>query len=578
MREHSLIIILGLLLTLLIEAPLLVFPFVSKNYQGINIPHFSTDSHFYLSRAKEALEGRKLGNVFLREGKNEQDAFFMYNERVLTAPIRFLGLADRINVVILYNIYNFIGVFILILLAYFFVWQLSGNKLLSAVAAVFAIGGYHIVYRQFFYNDFNIYGRPMYPYISSLAFFAYLNFLALWLKTQRFAYKALSATFLGLLFYIYVFAWTFALALNGALFLIYFWKRDWVFARSIIFISGIGLLLGFYNLMRMWTLFNSDFSRQIYYFSWSYRTYGPIFSKIGAAMLALLLFFFYKKRNDPNVILIFGLILAGWISLNQQIITGRVVEIGHYYWYFIVPVSILAGLYMLWKLLDNFAWRKWLFAFVLAAVFLHGALGQYRSFFTSLPGKEYEQLYRPIIAELQKDPNPGVVFADNDYLAYLVTIYTNHDLFWHPTAVASVTPFSRFSDALYAYMYINKDARGDFSGYLRREIENTNSVSLYEGLYRHIEGFKSGLDYYDYTGKAVNDKTIIGPLRDKLIAELSANYSKLANNSAMNGLLKKYGVNYIIWDKNLYPEWNLNFVQGLQGAASSGNIYLYRVI
>ena len=206
MREHSLIIILGLLLTLLIEAPLLVFPFVSKNYQGINIPHFSTDSHFYLSRAKEALEGRKLGNVFLREGKNEQDAFFMYNERVLTAPIRFLGLADRINVVILYNIYNFIGVFILILLAYFFVWQLSGNKLLSAVAAVFAIGGYHIVYRQFFYNDFNIYGRPMYPYISSLAFFAYLNFLALWLKTQRFAYKALSATFLGLLFYIYVFA------------------------------------------------------------------------------------------------------------------------------------------------------------------------------------------------------------------------------------------------------------------------------------------------------------------------------------------------------------------------------------
>src|SRR3989344_3340047 len=97
-REHYLIIILGLLLTLLIEAPVLFFPFIAgKTYQGINIVPFGTDSHFYLSRAKEALEGRGLGSPFLREGKDKQDIFFTYNERALVFPVRFLGLADKIN-------------------------------------------------------------------------------------------------------------------------------------------------------------------------------------------------------------------------------------------------------------------------------------------------------------------------------------------------------------------------------------------------------------------------------------------------------------------------------------------------
>ncbi|QQG42881.1 MAG: hypothetical protein HYW15_01585 [Candidatus Giovannonibacteria bacterium] len=577
MREHGLIIILGLLLTLLIEAPLLVFPFVSKNYQGINIPHFGTDSHFYLSRAKEALEGRGMGNPWLREGKERQDIMFMYNERALTAPIRFLGLADRINVVTLYNIYNFIGIFILILLAYFFVWQLSGSKLLSAVAAVFAIGGYHIVYRQFLYNDFNIYGRPMFPYMSSLAFFAYLNLLVLWLRTKKFIYGLFSAVALGSLFYIYFFAWTFALALNGALFLLYFLKREWAPAKSLTLISAAGVLIGFYNLFQMWALFQSDIGAQIAYFHWSSRTHLPIFSKIGAAMLLLLAFFWYRKRNNERIILISALILAGWISLNQQIITGKAVEIGHYYWYFIVPLSILAGLYMLWELLDNFAWRKQLFASMLVVVFLHGALGQYRSFFITLPGKEYEQSYRPIIAELKKDAAPGVVLAADDYLAYLIAIYTDRDLFWAGAASQTIMPFSRFSDMLYVYAYLNKEARGDFAGYLRSLMSDATDDSFYKGLYGFIEGFSSGMDYYDYVYKAKTDKNVIGPHRERLIADLAREYSQLTGGGGMAGLLKKYGVKYIVWDKNRHPEWDLSFLK-FKLLLEHNNIDLYEVI
>ncbi|OGF62472.1 hypothetical protein A2926_01960 [Candidatus Giovannonibacteria bacterium RIFCSPLOWO2_01_FULL_44_40] len=544
-KEHYLIAVSGLLLTLLIEAPLLAFPFVSKNYQDINIPHFGTDSHFYLSRAQEALERNNLGNAFLREGKDNQDAYFVYNERALALLPRVFGLADAVSAPTFYAIYNFAGVFALILLIYFFTLQLAPGKLLAAVAAIFVVGGYHIAYKDFFYMDFNLYGRPIFPYLSSLALFLYLFFLVKSVNTDRVAYKISAGVLFGALFYVIFYGWTFVLALNGALFLFYLFKKDFARLKMIAQISAIGVSLGLYNFVKMLRFAASDIGSQSSYFNWAYHTHKPIFSKVTAAALALFLFFYYKKKRDPNLILILGLISAFWIVLNQQIITGRVEQPAHYHWWFIVPLAIISALYMLWVLLEKYEWRRFLFGFILFAVFAHSALGQYRSFWTTLPGKEYEQLYRPIIAELQKDPNSGVILAADDYLAYLFTIYTRHDLFWHTGATATVMPMSRFYDTLYVYAYLSKNPLADPS---------------YKQIYQHIKGFESGLDYYDYISKATGVAEIIKPQID-------------ANN-----LLKKYGVNYIVWDKNRNPEWDLSFIKNLRPVTSYNNIYLFQIM
>ena len=174
-KEHYLIIALSLLLTVLIFAPLLVFPYVIKDeYQGININWFGTDAHLYLTRGKEVLEGHSLGCPPLREGKNDVNVYFSYSEYILLAPIKLLGLAQKVNIVTLYNTYNFIGVFFLIILIYFFVWQLSNKKLLAIAASLFAIGGYSIVYHKaLFYDDLNIYARLIYPFVSSIILFLY---------------------------------------------------------------------------------------------------------------------------------------------------------------------------------------------------------------------------------------------------------------------------------------------------------------------------------------------------------------------------------------------------------------------
>lgn len=207
LREHWLILAAALTLTSILFYPIFALPqHLKSEYQGINFVHFGTDSHFYLTRAKEALEGKPMGNPFLREGKEELDLFFMFNERVLTAPWRMLGLADTINIVHLYNAYNFIGIIGIILLLYSLVLFLGKNKMLGVVTAISVVGGYHLVYdKNFFYNDFNIYGRPMFPYISSLVFFTYLNVLVRALHSLNKKYFVYLGLALGAIFYTYFF-------------------------------------------------------------------------------------------------------------------------------------------------------------------------------------------------------------------------------------------------------------------------------------------------------------------------------------------------------------------------------------
>ena len=578
--KHYWIIILSFLLTVLIFAPLIVFPWViGKEYQGININWFGTDAHFYLTKGKEVLDGHSLGSPVLREGKNDPDPYLSYSEYILLAPIKLLGLAERANIATVYNIYNFIGVFILIILIYFFVWQLSGKKLLAIAAALFAIGGYSIVYRKtLFYDDFNIYARLIYPYASSLILFIYFNLLVKSLNSDKLKYKIFAGAVFGLLFYIYFYAWSFILALNGCLFLILLFKKDFFTARKVFWISLIGLALGAYNLIRLFSSLNSEIGRQMAYFIWSSYGHGPIFSKIGFITLIIFAVYYYKRRDDKNWPFILAVISGGWVALNQQIITGRMVQYAHYYWYFIVPLSIIIGCYMIWRLMDNEKIRKYLFLFLLAVVFINTVGGQYRSFFMTLNIKRNEQSYRPIINVLNSDKQPGVILADQANM-YLLTIYTSHDLFWHQAATFNQVPLQRLKDALFVYFYLNKKARNNFADYLTAIGQDPKSRgTYYQTLFRNLEGYWSGFDYYAYMNKITKADKELALRRPAIISKLNDEYTEtVLRNNGINKILKKYGVNYIVWNRNNNPECDLSAVPGLKPLTSYNNIYLYEL-
>jgi len=503
----------------------------------------------------------------------------MYNEKILIAPLRLLGVGNYLDIATIYHLYNAWGVFILILLIYFFVWQLSGDKLLAAAAAVFAIGGYHIIYNKaLFYNDFNIYGRAMFPYVSSLAFFTYLNLLVKYLKTKKIFYTVLTGAGLGALFYVYFFAWSFALALNGALAIFYAVKKDYQRVKNIFIATALGVLIGSYYLIQMSLFFSSAVGKQSSYFHLASSSHTPIFSKIGVITFVLWCIFAYKKKDNPHLIFILGLISAGWVSLNQQIITGRALQVGHYYWYFIVPISVIVSLYMLGELIKRERWKKIIFIFIILLVFFHGGVGQYRSFLTTVSAKLYEQNYRPLINAVKTGARPGVILAADDELAYLFTIYTESNLFWHTAAAITDIPFERFPDSLLVYLYLNKDARGDFSGYISKIMADDSVGSFYKEDYKNIEGYLSGFDYYEYNKKLAAGDGVIKEIREKTLQLLNNRYAAVNSyEGGITGLLKKYGVNYIVWDKNNHPEWDLSFIDNKEEMAKSNNIILYKI-
>lgn len=578
---HAPMLALAAVLTLLVQSPLHLFPvFEGPAYQGINIHQYGSDEHYYLLRAASIARGGSPSDPVLREGKDAGDHTFSYAEKLLIMPAAQLGLFDAVSVVTFVNAANAIGVFVLILLIYAFALQLGRDKRLALAAAVFVIGGYSIVYnKSFFYSDFNVYGRMMFPLMSSLFFFGYLYLLALSLRTGKRVHIASAGLMFGALFYLYYFAWSFSLAATGLLAVWYLLWKEREQARRVLIVLGIGVALGAYNVARMFSYFGSPGGEQSSYFAWSLHTHQPVFSLISVVTLVVLVYFSFKTKWSDTVFipLAFSLVGAGIVALNEQIITGVLVQYGHYYWYFIVPLSIIFAAYCVWSLLERQSYKT-IFVFLLVgAAFINTAVGQYRSYAAVLEAKRYEQHFAPALGILTSDERPGVVLAADDRNASLIPIYASRYLFWYTQAMEGGAPVSRLKEALFTYTYLSQQGRNDIKAFLTAEL-GKRERSMYADLFRTFEGLGSGLDYLVYFDKlAANDPALLAR-RVQVLDALAVEYESFRKTPGrVEQVLRDRGVSYILWDRNRYPDWDFSFLQA-ELLREEGGIALYRVL
>ncbi len=602
-RTHTFPLIALFVLTLLVVAPLIAFPFYAgEEYQGINIAHFGNDEHFYLSRAKEALEGHSLGQPFLAEGKEQLDASQNNTEQIMLSPLYAAGLGSRIDPVMLYNILNFIGVFFILVLAYVFLYLLSSDILIAVTGALFAVGGYMLIEngtilyslisgRELVYSNFNIFGRSLYPFAGLVPFLGFLiyTYRAAESAFQRisratlrpYMYVLAAGALFGLQFYLYLYAWTFSLAFLGALAFsaIIFRKRNAFLV--VLGVGTIGILIGAYKLFSYYILFTSSWMPQLSFFFLSIHSRSLIMSKTGVAVALLFALYFYFRRKDPSIYFIFAVILAGWIALEQQLITGITVQYAHYYWYFIVPLTILIGVYMSANLIPERlrSWRMALCALLIGVAFLNTAAGQYKSFWTTIPGKMREQQFAPIIKTLQQSPK-GVVLGDpgGESYPFMVTIYTDDDAYWMPGATTSIFPMSHYKKALFTYLYLNKDSRRDPVTYLSQALASSTRT-IYTNMYEEIEGYGSGISPFEYREQFPHTSFNIAAVRPGFLQTIGAEYKDFAQSSALvRERLVQDGVRYVLWDKRQYPEWDLSVLAPLSLIATSTDLELYLVV
>ena len=580
---HRLILSVALLLTFLIKAPVLLFPSVAGDeYRGINLYHYgnlAVDEDFYISRGKEVLEGHALGNPLMREGKEEyQDYYFTINEQALVGPLRLLGLGEKLNVATLYAVYNTLGLFALILLIYFFALELFPAKLFATAVAVFVVSGYSILdHRAFFEPVFNMYGRSLHPYLSSLAFFGYLVLCLRVLKTHSVLRLALAGVLFGALSYIYSYAWTFAALFNGFLLVFFVMRREWRAVKTLFFVSLLGGVISIYNVAQTYLYLVSAAGQQAIFFYGAKFGRSLAYGKLGPAILFLFGGFAYRKRGEWGWPVILALLLAGWFAINQQFVTGLSIQSNHYLWYYTTPALIIALSYAFFSLVPYARLRAALLVLAISVSLCNTAVEQYRAFMQTLPERLSEQRYRPILDALKAAAPPAVVLAADDAPELLVTVYTPHDIFWESVlGKFNDNPVERHQDALLLFLYLNREARMRPDAYLLRILPDTNNHSSYRRIYRDIEGYYSGLSRREYEAwEGRGDESFLG-YRKALLASLMRRYEAFADNPrGFETLLDRYGVRFVLLDKKRQAEWDLGALSGLTLAAASGEVFLF---
>lgn len=550
--EHRGALVGALAAAVLVFSPLVGFLFLADSYQGINVGNFQQDEFHYLAKGREVLDGNGLGNIILREGKDWYNPEQKYAEYIVL-PLRWLRLSQKVNIATVFTAVGFVGVFALVLLIYSFLLQLSRDKRLALLSALFVVLAYNVVTKYNFIDYFNVYGRPVIPLASSLVFFFYLNLLVKSLKSMKRVYVFGAAAAFGLSFYIYLFCWSFILALNVILAAIYLLKKEQLQFKKVLVISSLGLLVGSFELLLLYFYAQSDMGRQIVAFGGG--AFSREFTLIKISWLALAFFLFYylpRNKSDENWPILLALILAGIVTINQQIITGRQFQSFHYFWNFIIPTISAVGLYMVWSVVVSPALRRALFYTLLALIFVNSATQSYLGTLSTLPLKNYAQNYRPIIDYLNRDQDPSVILASDPFYELLFIVYTPHDLFWHGMALAFNTPGSAIRDAFIAYRSLNKSLRAeplDYAG------SNAQPPGQYKELY---------ISFKHYI------VTILGKDED-------AFYRALAAPEDVADILKRHKVKYVVWDKNRNPEWDLSILRGLREVLAYRNIYVYLI-
>lgn len=581
LRAHSPAFLAALVAAIVVSGPVIAFPIVAgEEYRGINISRYGDDEHYYMTRMKEALEGRPLGQPFLRESKGEQNAIFSYVEPAFALPVRALGLAERVNAATYTNVLDFVGVFVLALLLYAFSLRLTGDRFISISAALFAILGYSIIEaKTLFFSGANIYGRSFFPFASSVPFFAFLIALFDTVAAERRYAWLVVGVLAGLLMYVYAYAWTFAYALLFSLGVLFLILRDWRTLAVVCKAGVLGVAVGAYSLFALFKFEASSVSTTVSYFQAHTLARTPIMSKVGLVTAALAAADAYLRGRDRTTYFVWAIIAAGWIALNQQIITGRMVQYGHYYWYFIIPLSVVIGSYFFTRIAPPRFHRY--FAFSLIALALFAGIGQqYRSFHVQYAPKLAEQRYELLLEALNKE-EPAVVLAGSGSEAdlFLTTIYTPHDLYWIPAAGIYVYPERRLQEALELHLFLTKDARRDPIGYLSRVI-GTSTASTNENVYLYtaLEGLMSGYDFYAYERALQGGEKSFGGVRERLMEEIATDYKQhFSDVGSVSVLLEERGVQYVLWDKVKYPDWDLSVFPTLKELVSNGTLTLYQL-
>lgn len=450
-HKHFVAVLFSVFVGLVVVCPQVLFIYnLGADYQGIQMAGADAELH-YLARMQESVDGGGLGNPFIYEYKNNvPSTTYTISETVLAWPATVFGF----SVPSLSLFYKFLLPVIIALLVYSLTYRLAGSRSWS-VASMFAIvlGStlvnfpdiVHLLRWEKVYTQFTLYSRPVNPEFSSILFFTYLHVFLTALRRKTWNWYILLGLLFGLSFYVYLYSYTFFFVLNLVLLSIYIVKKEKKVSLYIFSAGVLGMVVGSLSIINSFKLYVHPYFQDMASLSDIVSSHHPIISIAGVVVVIIFLVFALKHKDYPNLTFLGALLATSFIVINQQIITGILIQEGHYHWYFNTPIfiliSVIAGCY--------FVGRKYRVVGVLLAVivsviaFSSAVLIQTSSYEYWSPKTADAQKYAAVLSWLKKEtPKESVVLA-NQSLSELIPVYTSDNVVWEKHAAFYLLPKER---------------------------------------------------------------------------------------------------------------------------------------
>lgn len=439
---------LGLLFGLVSLLPTMLFRF-DASYRGLEMLPYDAQLH-YAARVQEVRDGHPgLGNVFLPK-KDLPFAQPPLPEIVIAVLGRFVGANAAWSLMISQILFGG-GVFVM--LAVFLAEVISNRRaaLLGAVSVTFVgfLPSYipwllALLQGNWLEVEGLSFGRPINPqwsvFWTALAMWAMVR----WLKRQDVRMLWIMLGSFCVLVYSYVYAWT----IVGVL-VIMTLTLSWRGLRKVSF-KQIGGLMAVGGVVLAPYLFNMHtFLHHPLYSSLAKRmgvvmTHQPILN-ITVLVLAVLVGLLWKKVEAVWMYLVV-IVIALIGVINQQLITGRYLQPGHYHWYFIKPFSIAIVTTLLFSWVSS---RRWFLSHarltrigwtvLLVSGVVLSILYQYSFFMTQTPLWQEEQKGAGVVNFFKEYGEPSQIIFAPRTLSDELAVYTDKDVYISSNHVAYLT-------------------------------------------------------------------------------------------------------------------------------------------
>ena len=572
--NHKLAILLAIVISIITAFPQVYFRIEHRNdgiYQGIELLPDSPWS----PRAREVQDGHpNFGNIYNKDGKDNPYLFQPLGSMVVGYMGKIFSL-DINNTILLSRLVLPIVTFLLI---YSFVFFMSRDKFAALCsAAVLLLADSALSYfgiKQLLHgvsaDNFLRMARPVNPAMIYIFFFGFLTSFWLFYKKldQRWLYGIISTVLLGLNFYNYFYSWTYLYAFGGILVLILLIQKKWKEALKITSVFLGALLIAVPYVINLYNASLFPSYEEVGQRLGIIFTHGPLFVGFTVIIALGVFLLVFPKEDKKRYFFGLALLLTPFITMNQQVITGRVMQSNHYHWFFHKPIAVIFVLIVIFHLLTLFKSRFYkemlVTLIIISSVFIAVFTQVYSYSYDNRDGGQIaieRQKYGPVMEWLNKNAEKeAVVFGSNE-TSHLTVIYTPLNVLFHRALCCTTLSAtkSRVLDILFLF-------------YRLRGVEGESVLEVFTNERKIVSTQIYGIYYRKLMGsyEAIPDEKI------EEIAELYKETLFIPTSEWLRQILTQYEVEYIVWDKENDPDWQLEKYSFLKEVAVFNDIVIYQ--